>query len=52
MEHLQFVHQALDDMHYVDDISCSVELVHGPPQGAQCHFWVFLEGHGYCNNLD
>lgn len=52
MEDLQLVHKALDDVHYVDDVSWSVQLVHGPAQGTQCHFWVFLNGHGYSNHLD
>ena len=51
MKDFQLVNKTLDDVHYVDDVSWSVQMVHGPPQGAQGDFWIFLEGHGYCNNL-
>jgi len=52
MKDLQLLHHALDDVHYVNDITGSVQVVHGPAQGTQSHFGVLLKRHGYCNNLD
>ena len=51
MKDLQLVDHALDDVHYVDDVFWPVQVIHGPAQGTQRHFWVLLQRHGHRHYL-